>query len=280
MAGMRKKFEVPEGMKRCSKCREVKDLSGFHKGKKWCKECRKKFDKKPEYKPKSETPEQKERRRLRYKEFCADPANKEKIKGWKKKFKEENPEYYAKYREAHLEELRESNREYIATHKEEKATYDREYRKKNKAKIAENQKNFKERHKDNPLMKLDKSIMGTIWQALKGRKIYKEKFLECLPFTLEELKSHLEGLFGAKENLTTDGKIWMSWGNYGRYRVKTWDDNDSTTWTWNVDHIIPRSWLKYSSPEEENFQKCWALSNLRPYSAKQNNKDKDLKRFR
>jgi hypothetical protein len=27
----------------------------------------------------------------------------------------------------------------------------------------------------------------------------------------------------------------------------------------------------------ENFQKCWALSNLRPLSAKQNNKDGNRK---
>lgn len=31
--------------------------------------------------------------------------------------------------------------------------------------------------------------------------------------------------------------------------------------------------LPYTSMEDENFQKCWALSNLRPLSAKQNNSD-------
>jgi hypothetical protein len=39
---------------------------------------------------------------------------------------------------------------------------------------------------------------------------------------------------------------------------------------WNLDHIIPQSDLPFVSMEEENFKKCWALINLRPYSAKQN----------
>ena len=39
---------------------------------------------------------------------------------------------------------------------------------------------------------------------------------------------------------------------------------------WHIDHIIPQSLLPYSSMEDDNFKKCWALSNLRPLSAKQN----------
>jgi hypothetical protein len=54
------------------------------------------------------------------------------------------------------------------------------------------------------------------------------------------------------------------------YSLKTWDDEDKSTWKWNIDHIIPQSDLIYASMEDENFKKCWALSNLRPYSAKQN----------
>ena len=46
--------------------------------------------------------------------------------------------------------------------------------------------------------------------------------------------------------------------------------NYQSTWTWQIDHIILRADLLYTSMEDENFKKCWALSNLRPYSAKQN----------
>jgi len=63
--------------------------------------------------------------------------------------------------------------------------------------------------------------------------------------------------------------------NWGIYSPDTWDDNDSTTWTWNIDHIIPHSTFKYISMEDQSFKECWSLTNLRPYSAKQNILDKD-----
>jgi len=62
----------------------------------------------------------------------------------------------------------------------------------------------------------------------------------------------------------------MTWDNQGKYDPKIWDDNDQTTWMWNIDHIIPQSKLTYTSLDEDNFQKAWALNNLRPLSAKQN----------
>lgn len=62
----------------------------------------------------------------------------------------------------------------------------------------------------------------------------------------------------------------MNWNNHGKYDPKTWDDNDPNTWTWQLDHIIPHSEFKYTSTEDEEFKKCWALNNLRPYSAKKN----------
>ena len=62
----------------------------------------------------------------------------------------------------------------------------------------------------------------------------------------------------------------MNWNNHGLYRKNIWDDNDPLTWTWQLDHIIPHSVLPYKSMEDENFKKAWALSNLRPLSAKQN----------
>jgi hypothetical protein len=62
----------------------------------------------------------------------------------------------------------------------------------------------------------------------------------------------------------------MNWGNRGKFDPKTWDDNDTSTWKWQLDHIIPHSDLPYDSVEDENFKKCWSLENLRPLSAKQN----------
>jgi hypothetical protein len=62
----------------------------------------------------------------------------------------------------------------------------------------------------------------------------------------------------------------MTWENYGSYSSKIWDDDNVSIWTWQIDHIIPQSCLPYASMEDDNFNKCWALENLRPLSAKQN----------
>jgi len=47
----------------------------------------------------------------------------------------------------------------------------------------------------------------------------------------------------------------------------TWDNNGSY---WYINHIIPQSYYKYVSIEDESFKKCWALDNLQPLEAKEN----------
>jgi hypothetical protein len=93
----------------------------------------------------------------------------------------------------------------------------------------------------------------------KGRSSWK-----YLGYTPEELRKHIEGQF----------EWWMNWDNHGKYNSMAWDDNDYTTWTWQLDHIIPASRFKYTTMDCEGFRKCWALENLRPYSAKRNILDK------
>ena len=98
--------------------------------------------------------------------------------------------------------------------------------------------------------------------GLKRRKSSKkgQSCLKYLPYSIEELKLHLESQF----------EFWMNWDNHGIYNPKTWDDDNSSTWVWHIDHIIPQSTFTYNSMADQAFQDCWALSNLRPYSGKQN----------
>lgn len=102
----------------------------------------------------------------------------------------------------------------------------------------------------------------SITAALKREESSKNGIssLKYLPYTIEELKNHLQLLF----------EPWMSWNNWGKYNSKTWNDHNTLTWTWQIDHIIPHSTFKYTSMEDQEFKDCWALSNLRPLSAKQN----------
>jgi hypothetical protein len=81
-----------------------------------------------------------------------------------------------------------------------------------------------------------------------------------LPYKTSVLRAHIESLF----------EPWMNWDNLGRYSARKWDDNDPKTWKWQVDHIIPYSELPYVSKDDDNFKKCWALENIRPYCAKKN----------
>lgn len=122
----------------------------------------------------------------------------------------------------------------------------------------------KQLRKESPNFVIKRSVSHFIWKNLKKNNSSKNgnSCLEFLEYSIEDLKLHLESKF----------ESWMSWNNYGKYS-KAWQDDDESTWTWQIDHLIPQSCLQYSSMEDENFKKCWELSNLRPLSSKENHKD-------
>ena len=69
-------------------------------------------------------------------------------------------------------------------------------------------------------------------------------------YTVQELVKHIESKF----------EDWMSWDNYGK---------------WHIDHIKPKSLFNYTSFFDEDFKKCWALSNLQPLEAIENIKKRN-----
>jgi hypothetical protein len=150
-----------------------------------------------------------------------------------------------------------------AKHADRVAAYDREYRAKNKD-ILQEKANVRrnKRIKNDPFFKLRIYVSTAIFTGLKNNNGSKcgVSIILALPYTIGELKLYLESLF----------EPWMTWENRGRYVAKKWDDNDPTTWRWQLDHIIPQADLPYDLMEHPNFKKCWALSNLRPLSAKTN----------
>lgn len=119
----------------------------------------------------------------------------------------------------------------------------------------------RQRRLDNPVFRLRHSISVAIGKALASRGSSKGgSCFKALGYTPKELQDHLANQF----------EWWMTVDNQGVYYPKLWDNNDPTTWRWQVDHITPQSDLPYTSMEEHNFKVCWALNNLRPLSAKQN----------
>jgi hypothetical protein len=174
------------------------------------------------------------------------------IKIYKETYYLENKEYIA---------LKVNN--YKTNNKEKIQLLSATYYKNNKRKI--NIKNLsyqKNRRRVDKQFNLRMIVSNSIWYGLKRNNSSKNvSSITKLSYTIEELKLHLEKQF----------ESWMSWSNWGRYDYKSWDDNNNSTWTWQIDHIIPHSAFKYTSMDDGNFKRCWALENLRPLSSKQNN---------
>jgi len=195
--------------------------------------------------------------------------NKDRVKKIKKKYYENNKakilaaqkDYYQNNKHSILE----SHKIYNENNKDKKKIYDKEYREKNKNKrLIYNKQYNKDKRKKDLTYNLRCNISKCIWEMLIIQKSSKKKrsCWKFLPYTPEELKTYIRSKY----------EHWMNDQNYGKYNSNTWTD-DPITWTWQLDHIIPQSELPYSSMDEENFKKCWALDNLRPYSAKQNSID-------
>jgi hypothetical protein len=97
------------------------------------------------------------------------------------------------------------------------------------------------------------------------QKIYKERVVKsilrkewiCELCEIDKRATYRKNNRESILNLEKQFEPWMNWQNHGVY--KNWDDNDQSTWTWQIDHIIPQSDLPYTSMEDENFKKCWAL---------------------
>jgi len=115
--------------------------------------------------------------------------------------------------------------------KDERREWAREYRKK--------------RYAERPWLYLDDAFSKGINRALKQKKNGRS-WESLVPYTAKELIIHIEKQFTKK----------MTWNNYGSY--------------WHVDHIIPVAAFHFEKPEDLDFQRCWALKNLRPMEAKAN----------
>ena len=96
----------------------------------------------------------------------------------------------------------------------------------------------------------DISLVNGVYFEVQTSTIWNEIQKQC-GYDEQDLVRHLQDQFGPK----------MSWDNHARSTVG---------FRWEIDHIIPRSELRYDSLQHPNFKKCWGLDNLRPLCAKEN----------
>lgn len=230
--------------KQCITCKNNKLLDNFHKNTKSkdgrqskCKKCANEYAIK--YR---KLPGQKEKRKEYDITYYED--NKETILKRKNKHYEENKEYKLEwqhnYYKWHKEKIKIYNNEYYEDNKEELLKYQNEYYMDNKEERNEYNKSYnKERYANDLNFKLRRIMSASVAQMLRAKGTSKEgrSVLEFLPYTVEELKSHIENLF----------EPWMTWDNHGKYNPNTWNDNDASTWTWNIDYIKPHSTFKYKT---------------------------------
>lgn len=204
-----------------------------------------------------------------YKKFHYE-NNKEQILADKKIFYEENKKQILtdrkQYYEENKAELQVKHKEYYDENKATILKQKKIYYTKNKKHITEYTKQyFKTRRINDPSFALRNDLSTLIGRTLKynaGSKLGKS-ITDYLPYTIKDLKEHMEIMF----------EPWMNWQNRGKYNSIKWDDNDMSTWTWQLDHIIPHSKFHYTSMKDQSFKDCWALSNLRPFNSKKNQLD-------
>lgn len=231
-------------MKTCTKCHNELPIDMFHNckaspdGKKSrCKECR--ISDSKSYANK----------------------NKEAVKEYQRKYREENSARLAKYRkewgEKNKEKYQQVKRKYYQDNKCKIADRQREYVEENRDKVREYHRNYmreyvKDRSDRDPQYKLIKLMRSRLYKALKRcqKSATTMELVGCSSF---ELKSHIESLF-------LDG---MSWENYGE---------------WHVDHIKPCSSFDFMDPSQQyecfnykNLQPLWANDNLRKSDKLANN---------
>lgn len=227
-------------VKTCTACREVKPVIAFNRNKSRkdgrssiCKVCKRKTDAEYRARNPNKNKEDYAKRIAENPNYWAEwyASNREDALARVSKWQKENPE-----------KRREINRKFH----EDNPGYGKEWERRNPDKVIARRARAYAKKKNSPEWKVANTIKVGIYKSLKDQKAGR-KWESLVGYTVDELIAHLEKCF----------LPGMSWGNYG---------NDG----WHIDHIIPRSVFNYEKPEDIDFQKCWALSNLRPLWAADN----------
>lgn len=184
------------------------------------------------------------------------------IKAWSHQHRNRLRQYLSAYKKSNSDQLRKQRKKYYRKNRRVILLRNARWRRCNREKLNSYARKYKRHRWRTDVQYRLRSILSTaIRRQLKlsgGRK--HGSCLDYLPYSMEELKAHLESQFEG----------WMSWDNWGHYDSASWNDADSSTWTWQIDHIIPQSRFSYTSMSCTDFLSCWDLGNLQPLSAKAN----------
>lgn len=209
-------------MKKCTHCKETLPLQNFSMSGKYpksrCKVCI---------------------AAIRRKKYETNDEVRSKAKADSKKWREDNPEfkkiYNKRYREDHLDELKEYQRSDIA--KRSKKNWESNNR-------DRRNKYARDHRANDPHANIANRLRCRIRAALHNAVAEKRaRSLDLLGCSVDNWKIHLEGLF-------TDG---MSWENQG---------------AWEIDHIRPVS--SFDLTDEEEQRAAFHYTNTQPLWAEEN----------
>jgi len=168
-------------------------------------------------------------------------------KKWRNSNPEKMRELVYRWREENKEQYLENRNKWRLKNKDKENKRSSIWKKNNRDKINPvKRKREQERKKSEPAYNLNWRMSNNILKALKRDKDG-YSWEQLVGYTKDDLKQHLESQF-------ING---MNWKEFLKGNI-------------HIDHIIPKSLFKYSSPENREFKQCWALENLQPLWAEEN----------
>lgn len=239
--------------KKCPKCEETKPLESFYldprkdDGRRTsCKKCM--YEKAKAYD--KATPERKRRLGREYYHRHAAKASE-----YQKKRRIENHQLLlakdARWRKNNKAKIAVSMRKWALAHPEEALERAYKWQMANPEKMKKARLKQYVKRQANPKMKLSVGISNNIRSSVCAGSKGQRHWETLVGYTTEKLMKHLERQF-------TKG---MTWENYGPH--------------WHIDHIIPVSAFNFSTPEDYDFKRCWALKNLQPLLKAENLRKND-----
>jgi hypothetical protein len=155
------------------------------------------------------------------------------------------------------DKVNETNKKWYENNKEKRDQYTREWRINNKEKVNKGlKKSYYKLKNESPIYMLSRNIRSSISKCISRKGHTKtSKTMTILGTDYKTFKEYLEGLW----------EPWMSWDNYGLYKMDTFN------YGWDIDHIIPTS----SAKTEEEVLKLNHYTNLKPLCSKVN---RDIKK--
>lgn len=117
----------------------------------------------------------------------------------------------------------------------------RKWRQDNPDKVKANKRKTYEKKRKEPKFRLEEAVRSGMRKGLRLGSKASRKTFSLLGYSVTDLMEHLERQF----------QQGMTWQNYGRNG-------------WHIDHKIPLSAHNYNTPDDIDFKRAWALSNLQP----------------